>query len=162
MTRYAIGLGSNMGDRREHLRSAVLRLGELGEVKAVSGLYETEPLGGEPQGPYLNAVVVLESELDHLSLLETLHLIESQQGRERVAHWGPRTLDLDILVSDGVPISGEELEVPHPRAAQREFVLRPLTDVWPDAEVAPGLSARQALSRVEGQGVSMVSEKWSA
>lgn len=160
MTRYAIGLGSNLGDRLANLRQGLSGLDLLGEVVAVSSLYETAPVGGPSQPPYLNAVVVLEAGLEAHELLGELHSVEAGAGRERNERWGARTLDLDIVAMTPGSIDSENLTVPHPRAAEREFVLRPLVDVWPDASVGPGLGAQQALKRVTDQGVDELSARW--
>ncbi|MFP4074370.1 MAG: 2-amino-4-hydroxy-6-hydroxymethyldihydropteridine diphosphokinase, partial [Actinomycetota bacterium] len=101
MTRYAIALGSNVGDRLGYLVAAAGALSErLGRVSA-SSLYETLPVGGPKQDPFLNAVVVVESDLDAGQVLEICQEIEHTRGRERQQRWGPRTLDLDIVTSDG-------------------------------------------------------------
>lgn len=160
MTRYAIGLGSNLGDRHRHLFEACAELERrLGEL-TVSGVYETEPVGGPAQDPYLNAVVLVESELPPLELLDLLQDIERARGRERTVEWGPRTLDLDIIASDGPSVATSRLEVPHPRAIEREFVLRPLVDVWPDAPVSDDLDAKSGLAAVGDQGVDLLSRRW--
>jgi 2-amino-4-hydroxy-6-hydroxymethyldihydropteridine diphosphokinase len=160
VTRYALGLGSNLGDRLAHLRSAVAGLADLGRVEAVSPLYETDPVGGPDQEPYLNAVVVLVSGLEPGALLEACQGIETRAGRVRDVRWGPRTLDIDLVASDGPDVSGDDLVLPHPEAARREFVLRPLTDVWPDVPVGPGVTARQALEALEPQGVRPALPDW--
>lgn len=158
MTRYAIGLGSNQGDRLAHLQAGIRLISELGDVEAVSGLYQTDPIGGPEQGAYLNAVAVLSSPLDPAALLDGLHQIEAGRGRVREEKWGPRTLDLDIVASD---VSWAEApRIPHPRAAEREFVLRPLVEVWAEAEVSPGLTAVRALADLDPQGVELVSQDW--
>lgn len=160
MSRYAIGLGSNVGDRRQHLATAVDALTRrLGEPK-VSSIYETEPVGGPEQDPYLNAAVVVETDVDALEVLDICQEIEQSQGRERKVRWGPRTLDLDIITSDRPGHHDERLTIPHPRAAEREFVLRPLDDVWPEAPVADGITAREALDRVGDQGVERLADDW--
>lgn len=129
--RAIVALGSNLGQRESHLRFAIDRLGE--SVVAASQVYETDPIGGpEGQGAYLNMVVALETELDPYALLRWLHRIEADAGRERVVHWGPRTLDLDLLFFDDVVITGGNLAVPHPRFAERRFVLAPLSEVAPE------------------------------
>lgn len=160
MTRFAIGLGSNQGDRLGHLRSAVNALESLGTITGVSPIYETEPVGGPDQGPFLNAVLVLESDIDAHDLLERLHRIEDDAGRVRQVRWGPRTLDLDILASDLGPVTSADLTIPHPRSSEREFVLRPLADVWPQAPVADGLDATSALDLVGDQGVERLRATW--
>lgn len=135
--RAFLGLGSNLGDRRAHLRRAVdqLRAGTRAPVTAVSQVYETEPLGGpEGQGPYLNLVVELAVPpgADPYRLLEECRRLEAAAGRVRAARWGPRTLDADLLWIDGVSIDAPDLTVPHPRWRERRFVLAPLRELAPD------------------------------
>lgn len=158
MARYAIGLGSNLGDRLGHLIDACRSIEERLGLVDVSSMYETEPIGGPEQDPFLNAVAVVETELKPEQVLEVLQGIETDQGRERTVHWGPRTLDLDIVA--GPPSATERLAIPHPRAAEREFVLRPLADVWPDALVGDGLVASAALASVGKQGVDHLASDW--
>jgi 2-amino-4-hydroxy-6-hydroxymethyldihydropteridine diphosphokinase len=162
MTRFAVALGSNLGDRLDHLRRAVEEMGALGEVEAISGLYETEPVGGPDQGPYLNAVVLLETDLPPARLLASLQGIERTHDRVRTARWGPRTLDLDIVAIDDESIDTPELVVPHPRAAERRFVLQPLCDVWPEAWVGDGMSALQAMGEIEDRGVELIAPVWAS
>lgn len=160
MTRFAIALGSNEGARLEHLRRAVAELEDLGSVEAVSGVYETDPVGGPAQDPFLNAVAVLDTVSKPQDLLVSLHQIEAAHDRAREVHWGPRTLDLDIVSSDGAPVRMPDLEIPHPRAAERRFVLEPLCDVWPEALVGAGLTAAAARALVSDQGVALLAESW--
>lgn len=160
MTRYAIGLGSNLGDRLANLRAGIGGLASIGDVIDVSPVYETEPVGGPDQGPYLNAVAVVETDLDPEPLLAALHRVETGQGRERGTRWGARTLDLDIVSTDGPPVDRSDLVIPHPRAQQREFVLRPLVDVWPEATVASGENALTALAVCKRQGVERLLAGW--
>jgi dihydroneopterin aldolase/2-amino-4-hydroxy-6-hydroxymethyldihydropteridine diphosphokinase len=162
MTRFAIALGSNQGDRMDHLRRAVAEIDELGSVEEVSALYETEPVGGPAQARYLNAVVVLETTSLPQDLLTALHRIEAVHHREREERWGPRTLDLDIVAMGGTSIRAPDLEIPHPRAAERRFVLDPLCDVWPDAMVGDGLTAAAAAARadVTDQEVVRLAANW--
>jgi 2-amino-4-hydroxy-6-hydroxymethyldihydropteridine diphosphokinase len=162
LTRYAIGLGSNLGDRLQNLRAGVAGLRRLGRVRAVSAVYGTEPVGGPAQGPYLNAVAVLEADLKPGSLLDELAAIEATEGRLREERWGPRTLDLDILASDSPQVSTDRLEVPHPRVGEREFALRPLAEVWPEAPVGEGMTAAEALARVGPQGVARLASSWES
>lgn len=159
MTRYAIGLGSNVGERLEFLRSAIAELRSLGDIDSVSPLYETAPVGGPDQPPFLNAVTVLESRLEPRALLEELQGIEARSGRVRVERWGPRTLDLDIVASDAGAVDEPDLQIPHPRAAERLFVLEPLAVVWPEADVG-GLSATEARARLDSEGVDKLTESW--
>jgi 2-amino-4-hydroxy-6-hydroxymethyldihydropteridine diphosphokinase len=160
VTRYAIGLGSNMGDRLAHLIAAQAQV--EGVAKKVSSLYETEPVGGPDQDPYLNAVLVVESDRSPIEMLDHLQELEMEHGRERRTRWGPRTLDLDLIAADTDPISTERLTLPHPRAADREFVLRPLAEVWPEAPVGGGAFARDALQEVGDQGVDLLARHWSS
>ncbi len=147
-----VGLGANLGDARATLAGAVESLAELGEVRAVSPLYETDPVGLEDQPPFLNAVAVVATPLDPHQLLAELLAIEARFGRERTIRWGPRTLDLDLLAMDGVQLDEPQLTVPHPRLAEREFALRPLADVAPDVPIG-GVTAAQLLAALEPQGV---------
>ncbi|MEM9036119.1 MAG: 2-amino-4-hydroxy-6-hydroxymethyldihydropteridine diphosphokinase [Actinomycetota bacterium] len=124
-----VAIGSNLGDRRAHLRYAVRA---LPDVVAVSGVFETEPVGGPEQGPYLNMVAKLETEQDPFELLETCLAIEAGAGRERIVRWGARTLDLDVLLWGDASIESEHLTVPHPRMWERRFVLTPLADLAPE------------------------------
>jgi 2-amino-4-hydroxy-6-hydroxymethyldihydropteridine diphosphokinase len=161
MTRFAISMGSNLGDRIGHLRRATQQLSDAASVQAVSSLYETEPVGGPEQDPYLNAVVVVETQLVGHDLLAILHGIEADHGREREIQWGPRTLDLDIVASDGHPIDDHpDLVIPHPRAAVRRFVLEPLAEVWPDVTLAGGFTAADSLSLVTDQEVDLLARSW--
>ena len=124
-------------------------MAQLGEVVAVSGFHETAPAGGPEQGDFLNAVVVIDTPLGPEELLAGLQRIEDDHGRIRVERWGPRTLDLDLVVMDGVRCDTPELTIPHPRAADRRFVLAPLVEVWPDAEMATDFTASQALMALD-------------
>jgi 2-amino-4-hydroxy-6-hydroxymethyldihydropteridine diphosphokinase len=160
VTRYAIGLGSNEGDRLANLRFGLEGLESLGSISGISALYETEPVGGPEQPPYLNAVVVLDSDREPGRLLAGLHDIEAEAGRVRKKRWGPRTLDLDIVASDARAVEEEGLEIPHPRADEREFVLRPLTELWPGADVGGGVTAAQGLRRLDDQGVDLLRRHW--
>ena len=127
--RALLALGSNLGDRWSHLRCAVAALPDVVEVSAV---YETAPFGGPDQGPYLNCVVRLETDLDARGLLELAQNRELAAGRVRGERWGPRTLDVDVLWVDGQTVAEPDLEVPHPRMFERAFVLVPLREVAPD------------------------------
>ncbi len=160
MTRYAIALGSNLGDRIGHLRYALTEISSLGTGQLVSGLYESAPVGGPEQGPYLNAVVSSESPMAPETLLDRLQEIESLRGRERSVRWGPRTLDLDIVAMEPGTVDTTRLQVPHPRASERRFVLDPLCDVWPDAVVAPGETAAEARESVLAQEVDLLARTW--
>ena len=130
-----IALGSNLGDREGNLRAALRLIGELPSVSLtrVSSFHKTKPVGGPPQGDYLNAVAEIETALPPHELLECLQQIEASLGRTRGVRWGPRTIDLDILLMNDVVVEGPTLVIPHPRMHEREFVLRPLCELAPDA-----------------------------
>lgn len=129
-----LGIGSNIGDRLAHLQLAVdaLAAGPGVRVTAVSRVYETAPVGGPPQGAYLNAVVAIETNLTVEELLVRGQQIEARAARERAERWGPRTLDVDILLVDDTRLDRDDLTIPHPRMWERGFVLAPLRDVAPD------------------------------
>lgn len=135
-------MGSNVGDRLGHFRTALAEIGELRatEIVRVSSVYDTAPWGVTDQGRFLNAVLELRTGLPPSELLEELAGVESRCGRVRHERWGPRTIDLDILLYDDRVIDGKDLTVPHPRLAQRAFVLVPLAELEPALEV-PGLGA---------------------
>jgi dihydroneopterin aldolase/2-amino-4-hydroxy-6-hydroxymethyldihydropteridine diphosphokinase len=125
--RAIVALGSNLGDRAAYLRFGLER---LSNVVSQSQVFETDPVGGpDNQGPYLNMVAVVDTDLDPFAMLRRLLQIESEAHRVRVERWGPRTLDLDLLFYDDYTIESEELTVPHPRFAERRFVLEPLSEV---------------------------------
>jgi 2-amino-4-hydroxy-6-hydroxymethyldihydropteridine diphosphokinase len=134
--RVVIGLGSNVGDRIAHLREAVRRLREHASARVVrtSRVYETAPIGGPPQGAFLNAAIFVEWGGESLALLDVLQSIERDLERTRDVRWGPRTIDLDVLwIESGQIVDHERLVVPHPRLHERAFAMRPLLDVVPAA-----------------------------
>lgn len=140
--RCGIALGSNIGDRGEYLRDARAALAKLHEgprTPLVSAVYETEPVDCKPgTAAYLNAVMEIETSLDPASLLRALQRIEQAAGRPaRRPHNAPRTLDLDLLYAGDCVLDTTELTLPHPRLAQRRFVLQPLADIRPEL-VLPG------------------------
>lgn len=134
MTRAAFGLGSNLGDRRAHLDAAVEGLAAAGQVLAVSSFRETEPVGGPPQPRYLNAAVTVETERSPRDLLALAQELERRAGRTRGVRFGPRTLDVDLLLFCDLLLEEPLLVVPHPRLGERLFVLEPLAEIaldWP-------------------------------
>lgn len=133
MTRAFLALGSNLGDRLAYLQAAVDLLGATDDVQvlAVSPVYETDPVGGPVQDDFLNAVVAIECDLEPYELLAVCHEAEAAAARVRVERWGPRTLDVDIVLIDGVQMHDPELTIPHPRLYERDFVLAPLHDLDP-------------------------------
>jgi 2-amino-4-hydroxy-6-hydroxymethyldihydropteridine diphosphokinase len=131
--RAFLGLGSNLGDRRAHLKAAITR---LPDVVSVSQIYETDPVGGPPgQGAYLNCVVELRTNRTARELLAVAQAAESAAHRVRRERWGPRTLDVDVLLVGDEVIDEPDLVVPHPRMWERGFVLIPLADLAPELVV---------------------------
>lgn len=137
MTEAFLGLGSNLGDRAATLRAAISALDTAPGVRVtrVSSLYETPPWGPVPQGPYLNACIGVETRLSPRALLELGLAIERDHGRERAIRWGPRTLDIDLLLYGSDHVDEDGLIVPHPRMAERAFVLVPLAEIAPELEI---------------------------
>ena len=123
-----IALGSNLGDREGFLRSGLFLLDSHPQINCfvVSDLYETAPIGPVEQGAFLNQVAVLYTELTPQELLHVMQAVETANGRARTIHWGPRTLDLDLLLMQGKPVQTSNLSLPHPHIAARAFVLIPL------------------------------------
>jgi 2-amino-4-hydroxy-6-hydroxymethyldihydropteridine diphosphokinase len=125
--RAIVAMGSNLGDRAAYLQFG---LDQLSMVMSQSQVFETDPVGGpDNQGSYLNMVVVIDTDLDPFALLRRLLQIEAEADRVRIERWGPRTLDMDLLFYDDYVIQSEVLTVPHPRFAERRFVLEPLSEV---------------------------------
>ncbi|MDI6731559.1 MAG: 2-amino-4-hydroxy-6-hydroxymethyldihydropteridine diphosphokinase [Candidatus Margulisbacteria bacterium] len=128
-----LGLGSNVGDREEYIEQAIFLLEKNPNIQVIrhSANYETQAEGGGSQPPYINAAVEIKTKLDPYKLLELIHEIEAALGRERELEWGPRTIDIDILIYDGVIISDDKLQIPHPLMHERLFVLKPMKDIAP-------------------------------
>jgi 2-amino-4-hydroxy-6-hydroxymethyldihydropteridine diphosphokinase len=150
-----VALGSNLGDRAANLARARAALADGAlDVTAASSVYETEPWGPVPQGPYLNQIVCGTTELTPRALLAALHGIETKLGRNRrgEVRFGPRVVDLDILLYDDLVLTEPDLEIPHPRMLERAFVLVPLAEIAPD-RVVRGERVRDALARVGSKGV---------
>ena len=142
-----------MADPAQTLRAAAAEVGrEAGRIAAASPIYRSLPVGVTDQPPFLNAVAALDTELGPDALLEVLLAVEAAHGRVRDVRWGPRTLDLDLVWFDGVVRDDPRLTLPHPRAHEREFVLRPLCDLAPDLPLR-GRTAREWLDSLEPQGV---------
>ncbi len=135
--RVYVALGSNVGDRTAHLTHARARLAQLPGTRLVraSRVEETAPVGPVPQGPYLNQMVLLETELEPAQLLAHLHAIEAERGRARQEQWGPRTLDLDIVRYGDRTVRQPELIIPHPELPNRDFWLGEMAEL--DAEPSP-------------------------
>jgi 2-amino-4-hydroxy-6-hydroxymethyldihydropteridine diphosphokinase len=160
--RFCIALGSNLGDRRQHLREAANALRTLHQPTApflISRVYETEPVDCAPGDPgFLNAVVELESALEPLELLARLQAIEQQLGRaQEHGRNEPRTIDLDLLFAEGVSLNLPQLVLPHPRLTERRFVLAPLCDLRPDLQL-PGWAgtAAELLAKLPAQPAATI------
>lgn len=152
--RAYVGLGANLGDREKSLRRAVELLDEHAEivVLAVSGIRETEPWGPVEQPPYLNGVVALETELDPRELLDALLETERRLGRVRAERFGPRTIDLDLLLYGDRVVDEPGLTLPHPRLHERRFVLEPLVELDPRLVVPGRVSVAELLAGLEPEG----------
>ena len=131
MTEAYIGIGSNLGDRRSYIDRAIeiLRRSEHIMVDKVSPIYETDPVGGPPQGKFLNGAIKIKTDLSCGELLGLLNSIEDTLGRKKDVRNGPRIIDLDILTYGNACIQEDDLIVPHPRMNERDFVMRPLRDI---------------------------------
>jgi len=144
-----LSLGSNRGDRLQHLREAVRRL-HTPQVRVVrcASVYETEPVGYDtPQPLYLNTVVQVETTLEPLELLEHVMAVEQAGGRVRTHYGNPRTIDIDIVLYEGVQMHTEQLTLPHPRMHERAFVLIPLLEIAPDLTMPDGTPIRKLLKQ---------------
>lgn len=150
-----ISLGSNLGDRMQYLQNALNSLNAVTgtQVHSVSPVFETDPVGGPEQGRYLNAVAVVKTVLSPEQFLAATQQIELEQNRERNERWGPRTLDIDLLAMDTEVRSTPELELPHPRAHERVFVLLPWSLLDPDFVIPGKSSVAQLLEGLEVTGI---------
>ena len=154
MNRAYIALGSNIAPRMDYLRQAIEAIGDVKWMSVVkkSSIYETEPVGYENQENFLNQVVEITTRYSPLELLEVCQLIENKLGRERDIRWGPRTIDLDILLYNQENIVTNQLIVPHPRMDSRAFVLVPLAELNPDMIIpTTNNTVREQLSLISNQ-----------
>ena len=160
--RYVIAVGANLGDAEHVVAHALSELGERleGDLEARSSLFRTAPVGGPEQPEFINAVAIVHSFLQPRDVLGRLQVMEEEAGRIRDVRWGPRTLDLDLIVADDVVIDDADLTIPHPRAHERAFVLVPWLEIDPHAEI-PARGSVRALVELgfEGQEISMVEER---
>jgi 2-amino-4-hydroxy-6-hydroxymethyldihydropteridine diphosphokinase len=130
-----IGIGSNLGDRKANCMRAIELLAEKGiVVRKESSLYETDPWGDKNQPKFLNMAIEIETDLKPRDLLNTLAHIEKELGRKKSHKWGPRIIDLDILLYDSITIDQDDLKIPHPFMHERDFVLKPLYEIAPDVK----------------------------
>lgn len=153
-----LSLGSNLGDRRDYLDQALRHLAAQPDMRIIcmSGIYETTPVGVDGQGDYLNAAIEVETTLAASELLRRCLAIEAACGRKRVEHWGPRTLDIDVLWHSGSPeCNTSELTLPHPRMHQRAFVMGPLNVIAPDL-VIENQTVREHAKRLGDEGLRLI------
>lgn len=154
--RAYLALGANIGDKEKTMRQAVQLLQRDGcELTAASSLYITKPIGCTDQPDFLNAVITIETDLSPYELLALCNSVERILGRQRTIRWGPRVIDIDILLYEHVEISEPTLTLPHPAMLQRAFVLVPLAEIAPDVVIADGLSAEEAAGLVPSDGVTL-------
>jgi 2-amino-4-hydroxy-6-hydroxymethyldihydropteridine diphosphokinase len=156
--RAYIGLGSNLENPLAQVEQALVELAAIPEstLLAKSPLYRSAPVGPGNQPDYINAAALLETSLAPLALLDALQAIELSHQRIRLEHWGPRTLDLDILLLDQQTIDSERLKVPHPYLTQRNFVLYPLADIAPELLLPDGTSLQQRIAQCPRDGLELI------
>jgi 2-amino-4-hydroxy-6-hydroxymethyldihydropteridine diphosphokinase len=143
-----IGLGSNLNDPALQVQAALLKLSQISKTMliATSRLYRSPPMGPQDQPDFINAVAMLRTELTALSLLAALQKIESELGRERIAHWGPRTIDLDLLLFGDIVMDTPQLQIPHPGLTQRDFVIKPLLEIAAHLVLPCGTALRDCVA----------------
>lgn len=154
-----IGLGSNLANPGAQLREALLHLEDTAgiELRKISGIYRTAPWGKRDQDDFLNAVTMIETELQPGELLDVLLQIEQQMGRDRsVGRWGPRCIDLDLLTYNDLVMKSPRLQLPHPRMHLRAFVLRPVLELDPDFTISGKRSAKECLSGLDDQEIEYI------
>lgn len=130
-----LGLGTNVGERGENLREALRRIARMAEIRKVSSVYETEPVGFRDQADFWNLVACIRTDLPAVQLMHALIGIEQDMGRERTFRNAPRIIDIDILLYDDVRLETGELQIPHPRLTERAFVLKPLVEIAPQLAI---------------------------
>lgn len=142
-----LGIGSNLGNREQNIASTIQLLAKHGDIfiNKVSSLYETEPVGVKEQPAFLNLVIEISTNLPPLELLRVCLQVEKQLGRVRDKRWGPRTIDIDVLIYDDVKLDSEELILPHPRLHERNFVLIPLQEIAGDMPIYNGRTIKEML-----------------
>lgn len=156
MPRVAVGFGSNVGDRRAHLDGGLGALSARWKPVARSAIYETAPIGPVDQQAFLNAVAVFETDDEPTVVLSRLLAAEQTRGRTRDVRWGPRTLDLDLLLYESRTVDLPGLTVPHPALTDRRFVLEPLVDAWPAVSLPDGTDVASFLPLVSDQDVRRI------
>lgn len=154
-----LSLGSNLGNRKQYIESAVNKLNENENitVKKVSSIYETEPVGFTKQNKFLNIVVEIETSLEPLELLRQCQKIENDLGRVRIIRWGPRTIDIDIIIYEDYIIESNTLTIPHPRMKEREFVLIPLNEIASDINIL-GIGIGELIKKINTESVKKIGD----
>ena len=154
-----LSLGSNLGDRLENLQNAIRFLNDIGEISRASSVYETDPWGYEDQPAFYNQVVLLETTYEPLELLRRIKQMEQKMGRTPTFRYGPRMIDIDILLFDNILFSTPELTIPHPEMKNRAFVLAPLAEIEPFLSI-PGeeLTIKEILEKIGMIGVRKIQE----
>lgn len=159
MSRLYLSLGSNLNERYANLRRAIALLREHMSVTAISPVYATEPWGDKNQPPFLNICVAASTALAPHDVLHLIKSIEQEMGRQPSHRWGPRLIDIDIIFYDNLVLQDEALIIPHPRLAERAFVLAPLADLIPDfRHPQMGETVQELLDRVGADGVERLFE----
>jgi 2-amino-4-hydroxy-6-hydroxymethyldihydropteridine diphosphokinase len=159
MSRLYLSLGSNLYERYANLRRAIALLREHVTVTAISPVYATEPWGDQNQPPFLNICVAASTTLPPHGVLRLIKSIEKEMGRQPTHRWGPRLIDIDIIFYDDLVLQDEQLVIPHPRLAERAFVLAPLADLIPDfRHPQTGETVQELLERVGATGVERLFE----
>ncbi len=155
-----LGLGSNLDNPAQQLRTAVMQLRQLPQTRYLkdSGLFTSKPMGPQDQPDYLNAVAMLETTLPARELLQQLLAIETRMGRVRERHWGPRCIDLDILLYGMLELDAADLQIPHPGLAERAFVLYPLARVNPNVQIPARGKLETLLQQCPENGLRYVGE----
>jgi 2-amino-4-hydroxy-6-hydroxymethyldihydropteridine diphosphokinase len=151
--RAFIALGSNLAEPKAQVQQAVEAIALLGEISALSSLYQSTAIGPGEQPDYINAVLELRTDLHAIALLDALQAIENKQGRVRDVRFGARTLDLDIVLFNQQSISQPRLEVPHPRMLERNFVLTPLQEICPELQLPNGETLALHCARLDSYGL---------
>lgn len=161
MQRIYVSLGSNVGDRQRHLRRALEALTEVSGVSltAISPCYETEPVGDSRQGRFLNIVAAIETDVAPLELLDAMKRLESELGRVPTRRWGPRVIDIDLILWGDTVLETARLTLPHPHFRERAFVLVPLAAIAPDAvDPVTGRTVKDLAAAVGNEGVAVYPE----
>ena len=162
MTNVFLGIGGNLGDRRATMRSAVELIRDVIDFVRVSSLYQTAAWGVTDQPSFLNAVARGQTELPPLDLLDAMQSIENQLGRVRTQHWGPRAIDIDILLYGSDVIDEPRLTVPHPYMSQRGFVLRPLADLAAGLTLPDGSLVGELLTTINQDDLRQIEDpRWA-